>query len=160
MSRSLSDYDPLVSLIERDGSEFWFENRDTGIPGDNGPVVVEQLNQHVRLEWVSLPERSWFRVMAKDHRKTIGVPMTEVHRIISGDRSPLRTLRGSIARRGLDEGWTRVGANSVNELEAVHHRFDSLAGFRSAARLDALALSGALTSLFHDNPMDDEEGEC
>lgn len=148
MSRTEADYEPLVSLIEQDGGEYWLEDRGTTVVGDDGPVLVEVLTESLRLEWVSLPEHEWFRAMAKDERKTIGIPMQDVHRITSGNQSPLRVLRGNITRRGLDEGWTCLGANSPNDLEAQHHGFKSLEQFRTAARVDAFALSDALTDLF------------
>ncbi len=147
MSRMESDYKPLVALIERDGGKYCFEDRSTGYPDDDGPVLVELLTEHVRIEWVSLPECEWFRAMAKDQRATHGIPMVEVHRIISGGESPLRHLRGNVTSRGLREGWTRVGANSRNEDEPIHHGFRSVEEFRGAAQRDAVALSAALSSL-------------
>ena len=147
MSRTEPDYKPLVALIERDGGKYCFEDRSTGYPDDDGPVLVELLTEHVRIEWVSLPEHEWFRAMAKDQRATHGIPMVEVYRIISGAESPLRRLRGNVTSTGLKEGWTRVGANSRNEDEPIHHGFSSIEQFRGAAQRDAVALSAALSSL-------------
>lgn len=141
MGRQKFDYEPLCDLIRRDGGVWKYEDRE------GGWVLIEPLDEDVRIEWVHMPEHRWFGAMAKDERRTLGIPMLQVHGFLAEQREALRLLRVNISNRGLDEGWTRIGAFSPSNGAAEHFGFDSLAVYRQAVRDDALRLKEALSRL-------------